>query len=63
MFKLYFIEFRFFFYFKEIIMMESPLEDMIDFLQMFEWIYNFKLTNFFIDKVWEKIPCEVGNRL
>lgn len=63
MFKLYFIVFRFIFYFKEIIMMESPLEDMIDFLQMFEWIYNFKLTNFFIDKVWEKIPCEVGNRL
>jgi len=58
---LYFI--LFFFYFKEFIMMDSPLEDMIDFLEKFDWIYNFKLTNFFIDQVWEKIPCEVGTRL
>ena len=43
--------------------MDSPLEDMIDFLEKFDWIYNFKLTNFFIDQVWEKIPCEVGTRL
>jgi hypothetical protein len=40
-------------------MMDSPLEDMIDFLEKFDWIYNFKLTNFFIDQVWEKIPCAI----
>ncbi|CAG2247834.1 unnamed protein product [Mytilus edulis] len=38
--------------------MEQQLKQMVDFLHEFDWIYNFKLTDFFIDEVWENIPGE-----
>ncbi|CAC5359329.1 unnamed protein product [Mytilus coruscus] len=38
--------------------MERQLKQMVDFLHEFDWIYNFKLTDFFIDEVWENIPGE-----
>ncbi|XP_076081227.1 uncharacterized protein LOC143052160 [Mytilus galloprovincialis] len=36
--------------------MEQQLTQMVDFLYEFDWIYNFKLTDYFIDEVWENIP-------
>ncbi|CAG2228755.1 unnamed protein product [Mytilus edulis] len=38
--------------------MEQQLTQMVDFLYEFDWIYNFKLTDYFIDEVWENIPGE-----
>lgn len=38
--------------------MNQPFREVIDFLQHYEWIYNFKLTDFFTNQVWENIPYE-----
>lgn len=33
--------------------------DVIHFLEQSQWIYEFQLTRFFIERVWENIPEEV----
>ena len=36
------------------------LEQMVLLLLQNAWIYDFKLTRFFLDRVWEHLPSEVG---
>ena len=39
---------------------ESSLEQIVLLLSHNAWIYNFKLTRFFLDRVWEHLPSEVS---
>ncbi|RDD47557.1 Protein RRNAD1 [Trichoplax sp. H2] len=34
------------------------LQDVVDIVAQFEWIYNFKVVDFFKERIWEKIPEE-----
>jgi len=35
------------------------MEDVVKFLAQYEWLYNFKLTRFLLDKVWDHASDEV----
>lgn len=36
------------------------LRDVIDIVARFDWIYNFKVVDFFSLKVWENVPEDVS---
>ena len=36
------------------------LHDVVDIIARFDWIYNFKVVDFFSLKVWEKMPEDVS---
>lgn len=38
---------------------QASMESTLEFLAEYEWMYNFKLTRFFLDKVWEHATAEV----
>ena len=42
---------------------DAYLQDCTNLLSKYEWVYNFQLTKFFTDKVWQNFPEEVCQTL
>ena len=40
---------------------DVELDEVLMLLQENSWIYDFKLTRFFADRVWEHLPAEVSD--
>jgi len=40
---------------------EDYFDRVVPFLAKFNWMYDFKVTEFFTRKVWQQIPSEVSH--
>ena len=39
--------------------MKWKTDDVLDLLAGYDWIFNFQLTNYLTERVWERVPEEV----